>query len=185
MGASKLRGTITPVKPSTAVIIPPNNTRKRKTQPIGIGRPKEAKPTLKLDAPNEQRRLAYDFHLLFNHATPQVIMDTLRNPKVQYDQAKIPLSTHAPVNCGPCRNAKMHMAPHIQKQHTYAPGEAFSSDVARPLNFQGHRIDEAYFVTYIDSASRYAMCPIVNRTKVVPFIESSITQFMTIFNRSP
>lgn len=73
-----------------------------------------------------------------------------------------------------------------EKKHSYIPGKAIRSDLAGSLNFQGHRLDESYFVTCVDAASRYAMCiPIVDRTKVVPFIESSITQFMSIFNLPP
>lgn len=84
------------------------------------------------------------------------------------------------------RNVKMRTAPHHRENHTYAPGEDFSSDVAGQVKFRGHRLYDAYFVTCVDTASRYAMCiPIVDRTKVVPFTESRITQFMSIFNRPP
>lgn len=52
------------------------------------------------------------------------------------------------------------------------------------MNFQGQRLEEAYFVTCVDAASRYALCiPIVDRTNVVLFIEESITQFMSVLNR--
>lgn len=90
------------------------------------------------------------------------------------------------MNCGPCRNEKLRTAPQKRKEHNYSPGEAVSLDVVRPINFQGHRPDEAYFVTCVDTASRHAMrFPIVDRTKVVPFIDNSITAFMIIFNKPP
>lgn len=61
-----------------------------------------------------------------------------------------------------------------------------SSDVAGPFNYNGERLDDAYFITCIDAASRYAICvPITDRKKVVPFIEKCISQFMTIFNKPP
>lgn len=188
MGASrtKPRKTITPVRPIEAVMIPTKATRKRKAVLIGLGKSKHSRPQLKLQHDKAQRRILYDFHLFFNHATPNTIMETLRNPNLQYDQSKIPKSVHASMDCGPCRNAKMKSAPHHPKDHSYQPGEAISSDVAGPMNFRGQRLENAYFVTCIDAASRYAICiPIVDRTKVVPFIEASITQFMSTFNSPP
>lgn len=99
---------------------------------------------------------------------------------------KLPKSTHAPMVCGPCRNAKLCTTPHHRKHYNYTPGEAFSSDVAGPINFKDDPIDDAYFVAFVDVSSQYVMCiPIVDRTKVLPFVPSSITQFMNVFNRPP
>lgn len=164
-------------------MIIPSSNKTRLSSPIGIAAPSPKRPKLQVKLDKKQRQVVFDYHLLFNHSTPDIIMKTLKNPHLHFDPKNIPASTHAPMSCSLCRAAKLKTAPHFRKHHSYHPGEAISSDVVGPFNHNGQRLYEAYFVTCIDTASRYAICvPIVKRTEVVPFIEKCIAQFISIFN---
>lgn len=113
-------------------------------------------------------------------------MDTLKNPHLQHDENKIPKRSKSKMTFEPCHDGKNRAAPHYRKDHLYAPGEAFSSDVAGPINFKGERMDQPYFVTCLDAASRYAYCvPLKDRTQVVPFIQQCVLLFMDVFNKPP
>lgn len=141
----KPRKTPKPSRPVETVIIPTSGTKKRKSSPIGVALPRPKQPNLKLNLDKRQRKLAFDYHLLYNHASPSTIMKTLQNPALQFDPSNTPSTTHAPMHCSPCRDAKLKTAPHYRRQHNYKPGEAISSDVAGPLNYKGQRLDDAYF----------------------------------------
>lgn len=133
--------------------------------PIGIHVPptKISKPKLQTD--KAQRQMVHDYHLLFNHAPPSTIMKNLANPQLQFDPKTKPDTTHVPMHCSPFRNAKLRSRPHNRADHKYTPAEAIYSDVAGPFNYNGQRLDEAYFITCIDTASRYALCnTITDRT---------------------
>lgn len=113
-------------------------------------------------------------------------MKTLKNPALQYNPAYVPRMLSEDVTCAPCYRAKLKAAPHRSKLHDYSPGEAFSSDVAGPLNFEGERLREAYFVTGVDAASRFAFCiPIQKRTQVLDFVHESLQHYTRIFNKPP
>lgn len=141
-------------------------------------------PKSKIQLDKKQRQMVFDYHLLFNHAPPSTVMKNLANLHLQYDPKKILPTAHAPMHCTPY--AKRKIAQNHRAQHAYHPGEAISLDVAGPFNYNGQRLDDAYFITCIDAASRYAVCvPIIDRTEAVPFIQQCITQFMSIFNKPP
>lgn len=116
---------------------------------------------------------------------PSTIMKTLNKPNIQFEKNTSPQIMHVPMHCSPCRDAKLGESPQYRKTHTYTPGEAISSDVAGPFNQHGQELEGAYFVACVDAASRYALfIPHTDRTKVIPFIEQSIAQFMTSFKKA-
>lgn len=125
------------------VMIPSPRTTKPKALPIVISTPPSKNPKTKSTLDKKRRAMAYDYQLLFNHASLSEIMKSLNNPALQYDPAHVPPTTHAPLTCSPCHDAKLRTAPHHRKAHQYMPGQAISSDVAGPFNYHGQSLDEA------------------------------------------
>lgn len=179
----KYHTTQTKSKPRT-VHVKASIPTKRIRQAIGLSTAPSRVKMRKCDIANKNDRPLYDYHLLLNHASPRQILKTINNPNIMLDPSTVPHPHNTPFTCQPCRYAKQKSAPHYRTTHIYAPGQAISSGVAGPINVDGKRIDEAYFVTCLDAASRYSLCiPIVYRTMILPFIEESIIQFISVFNR--
>lgn len=177
---------ITPRTPLNTIVLPTNTKQRKPQNLVGISSATKCRPILKAIIADPSNRLYYDYHLLMNHASPRAILNNIRNLKLQMDHKLIPNNPVGGLSCQPCADAKMRAAPHKRKQHQYSPGEAISSDVAGPLNFGGQRMSMPYFVICTDTATRFAFCiPRTDRTKVLPFIQDRILEFMSIFNIPP
>lgn len=132
------------------------------------------------------KNIFFDYHLLLNYENLHTILQTLKNPKLQLDPDRIPKHPKDKIICGTCHNGRIKAASHYRKEHLYKPGEAFSSDVAVPINFKVERLEKACFVTCLYAASIYAYCvQIHDRTKLMPFTEQCVLMFMDVFNKPP
>lgn len=132
---------VTPPTPKTrpkyvSVLATTVRAKRKRVLDNQSGRPRPS-PPLKVRNKHQQDQLMFDYHFLFNHASPQAIMATLRNPSLQLDKDRTPGPTPVRLMCDPFQDGKNRAAQHRRKTHMYAPGEAFSSDVAGPIKFKG------------------------------------------------
>lgn len=161
---------------SIAHTLAPAATLRRKTE---ILRPtnqkyKELVPILRTPTSTKGDAILADAHLVLNHASPAVILKTLKNPTLQYSKNFSQQLQHNKLSCEACFSVKLKSAMHKRKLHGYCPGQALSSEVSRPFNFDGARLDNAYFFTCVDASSRYAfVLPIDKWTEVQLFVEKN------------
>lgn len=114
-------------------------------------------------AAQAERIPKYDCHMILNHASPDVLTLIARNPYVNESSLE-GITTTKDITCWACLQGKLARSPHRRKQHTYALGEALSTDIMGPLQLPGiPSAVERYFISMIDTQSRYAY--VANLTK--------------------
>lgn len=74
----------------------------------------------------------YDWHMVMNHASPDVLTRLARNPYINEPYLKEITSTNE-LACKACLQGKPARSGHRRKTQNYALGEAFSTDIMGPL----------------------------------------------------
>ena len=114
----------------------------------------------------------YAYHMIFNHLN-------LRAIQIMAIKNLLPLpailkQTPPRLSCSGCAHGKQRPQPYKRTKHRYALAVAMSSDVCGPISPKSTHGNQ-YFVTFIDTNSRYAMVYFTaTRKDVLKFILSTI-----------
>ena len=161
-----------PTQPSTLPLLLQRTPTTAPTRTPQIVNPISAKPRtfhpLYEPDPDDSPHPAHDLHLKLGHPNPQTMRQMCRHKRIPalapYEHMTIPDMT-----CSACAIAKIKAAPHKPSEHDHQIGEHISSDVCGPLPItskQGNR----YFVTFIDTKTRYITVYFINNRTTIPNI---------------
>lgn len=82
-----------------------------------------------------------------------------------------------PITCSDCQQSKMRPKPHQRTTRNYEVAQSISSDIRgpiSPMSTQGNR----YFVTFLDTHSRYLTVFFLPNRKQIPEFTSKMTQMV-------
>ena len=129
----------------------------------------------------------YNWHLILNHASPQVLARLARNPFLTEPSLEAVRSTRHDITCKPFLETKMRRAPHRRTDQHYARGQAIPSDILGPINIPGIPHDQhRYFISFIDMNSRYAyVSPLTVRSETTQLIDSFLSKMQKQFGHVP
>lgn len=135
-------------------------TKRRKRMLLIMTQPKnEQQSVFKIGddpQPVPIRKPKYDWHMVLNHTSPNVLTRIARNPYVNEPTMREISSTHYYM-CRACMKGKLARSLHRRRERRHSVGEAFSTDILGPLQLPGvPTATERYFISFIDTSCRYA-----------------------------
>lgn len=149
--------------------------------------PREAAFQLPAHQPAPANKMPkYQWHLILNHASPEVLTKLARNPHIRIPELDTVTTTHD-MTCRGCFEGKLARAPHRRKAHSYKRGEAVSTDIFGPLTLPGMPPTvKRYFITFVDAYSRYAYVqPIGKRAEAAQLIQEFLTRMQKSLGHTP
>lgn len=152
---------------------------------------KNKKPTVftipEVGEPEPKKNHRYEWHLILNHDSPDVLTKLARNHKSRDEGLDKIETTQHDLTCRPCLEFKMKMAPHHRAHHNYLRGGAVCTDILGPVNVPGILAEvERYFISFMHVATRYAYVdPLTTRAETPGLIDQFLTNMGARFGRPP
>lgn len=136
--------------------------------------------------PDDSKLAKYKWHMIMNHATPDALTRLARDPHLHEPSLDAVTSTND-ITCGACMQSKLVRAAHKRTTHFYKKGEAISTGIMVPLKILGLPPgEERYFISFIDTATRYAYVALLNtRAATAKTIQTILSQIHNSTGKAP